>query len=91
MLEGFTPWPEERARLYRERGYWEGVTIFEMVARTAARHPEKTALIAGERRIGYRELIDTAERLAARFAEAGLRPLDRVVLQLPNTPDFAFV
>ena len=90
MLEGFTPWTEERARTYRERGYWEGVTIFEMVARTASRHPEKPALVAAERRISYRELVAVAERLAARLAEADLRPLDRVVMQLPNTPDFAF-
>src|SRR5919197_1819429 len=90
MLEGFKPWPEERARAYRQKGYWEGLRLFEGVARSARRNPEKTALVAGERRISYGELIAVAERLAARFIGAGVRPLDRVVMQLHNTPEFAF-
>ena len=53
MLEGFVPWPEERARAYRAKGYWESLSIFEMVARSAARHPDKIALVAGTRRISY--------------------------------------
>ena len=89
MLEGFIPWPEERARAYREKGYWEGLSVFEMVARSAARHPDKVALVAGKQRIPYRELVAAAERLACRFLEAGLKPLDRAVMQLPNTPEFA--
>src|SRR5919197_2408834 len=90
MLEGFKPRPEERARTYRQKGYWEGLTLFEGVARSARRHPDKTALVAGERRISYRELIAVSERVGARFIEVGLRPLDRVVMQLPNIPEFAF-
>jgi len=90
MLAGFIPCPEERARVYRQKGYWEGLSIFDMVARTAARHPDNIALVSGARRISYRELIDTAERLACRLDEGGLKPLDRVVMQLPNTPEFAF-
>ena len=39
MLEGCVPWPADLARLYRARGWWEGVTIPEMLARSAARHP----------------------------------------------------
>jgi 2,3-dihydroxybenzoate-AMP ligase len=90
MLAGFIPWPEQRARAYRKKGHWEGLSIFDMVARSAARHPDKIALVAGERRISYQELIDTAERLACRLVESGLKPLDRVVMQLPNMPAFAF-
>ena len=51
MLEGCVPWPADLARLYRARGWWEGVTIPEMLARSAARHPEKTALVAGDLRL----------------------------------------
>ena len=90
MLQGFVPWPEERARAYRARGYWEGLSIFDMVARSAARHPGKEALVCGGRRIAYAELVSSSERLACRLMEQGLKPLDRVVMQLPNTPDFVF-
>jgi 2,3-dihydroxybenzoate-AMP ligase len=90
MLEGCVPWPADLARLYRARGWWEGVTIPEMLARSAARHPEKTALVAGDLRLGYRDLIEISDRLACGFIAAGIRPLDRVVVQLPNGPDFVY-
>lgn len=51
MLQGFTAWPEAAARRYREAGLWEGLTVSEMVARTARRHPGKVAVVYGERRI----------------------------------------
>jgi 2,3-dihydroxybenzoate-AMP ligase len=88
MLEGCVPWPADLARLYRTRGWWEGVTIPEMLARRAARHPEKTALVAGDLRLRYRDLVEISDRLACGFIAAGVKPLDRVVVQLPNGPDF---
>jgi 2,3-dihydroxybenzoate-AMP ligase len=88
MLDGCTPWPEELARRYRARGLWEGATIAGVLARTAARRPGHTALVHGGERISYAALERTANRLACGFLEAGVRPLDRVVVQLPNTPAF---
>ena len=88
MLDGCTPWPEELARRYRARGLWEGATIAGVFARTAARRPGHTALVHGGERISYAALERTANRLACGFLEAGVRPLDRVVVQLPNTPAF---
>ena len=88
MLKGATPWPEDFAQRYRERGWWQDLTLFGLLARTAARLPDKTALVLGDRRISYARLLADAEALAARLLEAGLAPLDRVVLQLPNIPEF---
>lgn len=88
MLEGCVPWPVDLAERYRRRGWWEGITIPEMLVRSAARHPDKTALISGDLRLSYRDLVETSERLACRFIEAGIEPLDRVVVQLPNGPEF---
>ena len=90
MLEGCVPWPADLARLYRARGWWEGVTIPEMLARSAARHPEKTALVAGDLRLSYRDLVEISDRLSCGFLAAGIKPLDRVVVQLPNGPDFVY-
>jgi len=88
MLDGFVGWPEEAAQRYRDAGLWEGLTVSEMVARTARRQPGKLAVVCGERRITYEELITESRRLALGLLELGLKPLDRAVMQLPNLPEF---
>ncbi len=88
MLEACVPWPADLAERYRQRGWREGITIPEMLERRAARHPDKTALVSGDIRLSYRDLVDISDRLACRFIEAGIQPLDRVVMQLPNGPEF---
>ncbi|MFE9098252.1 (2,3-dihydroxybenzoyl)adenylate synthase [Streptomyces sp. NPDC007264] len=91
MLEGFTPWPEDVARRYREQGIWRGETLGTVLREAAWRHGGSTALVHGERRISYAELDRWADRLAAGFAAHGLRPDDRVVVQLPNVPEFVAI
>ncbi len=90
MLQGCTPWPDEAVARWRRLGLWEDITLWEMLAHTARRLPDKTALIHGERHIAYRELLERSDLLARRLAATGLRPLDRVVMQLPNVPEFVF-
>jgi 2,3-dihydroxybenzoate-AMP ligase len=90
MLAGCVPWPEEYARRYRERGYWEGKSVPAALAESVARRPSKIALVHGDERISYAELLERVERLAAGFVQAGLKPLDRVVLQLHNVPEFLY-
>src|SRR5262245_416145 len=88
MLDGFTHWPEPLAQRYRQAGYWEGLTLWAMVARTVARLPDKVALVAGDERQTYADLDRISARLGAALLRQGIRPLDRVVLQLPNIPAF---
>ena len=87
-MEGFVPWPDELAAQYRQRGLWQGLTIGEMVERTARRLPDKVAVVLGDRRVRYAELVDASRRLAIGFVRAGIGRGDRVVMQLPNTIDF---
>ena len=84
MLPGCVPWPEAFARRYRERGYWRGITLFEMLRRSAAQAPGKIALIDGQRRLSYAELVCEAEDLAAGLHALGLRPQERVIFQFAN-------
>ena len=84
MLAGCVPWPEAFARRYRELGYWQGISLFEMLRRSAARAPQKIALIDGERRLSYAELVCAAEDLASGMHALGLRPLERVIFQFAN-------
>ena len=91
MLEGIVGWPEEFSARYREAGLWEDVTVAEMVERTAKRVPNRTALIAGDRHMTYAALMSDVDRLAAALHALGLRADDRVVVQLPNIPEFVTV
>ena len=84
MLPGCVPWPEEFARRYRGRGYWRGISLFELLRQSAARTPGKTALIDGNRRLSYAELVSESEDLAAGLVALGLRPLERVIFQFSN-------
>ena len=88
MLKGCVPWPAEFARRYIDAGLWEGITVAEMVERTARRLPGKVAVIYGDDRLTYEELIRSAKRLAIGLLRLGLKPQDRAVVQLPNRPEF---
>ena len=85
MLEGCVAWPEEFARRYREQGYWEDATLFEVLSHTAALVPDKLAVVDGARRISYAQLRDAVLRLATGLATLGLRPRERVIFQLNNS------
>ena len=88
MLQGCTAWPEEFARRYRQHGYWPDTTLNEMLHRSAAAAPNRIALVYGDRRISYAQLVDAVDRLAGSLIDFGFRPLDRVVFQLPNSIEF---
>jgi amino acid adenylation domain-containing protein len=53
----------------------------------ARRFPDKTALVCGDARLGYRELADRAAGLARELKRRGVRRGDRVVLFLQNSPE----
>lgn len=90
MLAGCTPWPAEFAQRYRARGWWLGITLWDMVAATIRRVPTHLALVAGDARYAYADLDAAVAARAHGLLSAGIAPLDRVVLQLPNVPDFVF-
>jgi long-chain acyl-CoA synthetase len=56
---------------------------------SAAQSPDRTALVAGERKLTYRQLNEEANRLARALVRAGVAPGDRVALTMPNVPEFA--
>ena len=88
VLDGCTPWPEEFAERYREAGYWRGETFDQLLRAWTRADPHRPALVQGERRLNRAELERSADRAARRLAGLGIRAGDRVVLQLPNVPEF---
>ncbi|MGO4630894.1 amino acid adenylation domain-containing protein [Streptomyces sp. 2RAF24] len=85
---------EERALL---TGTWAGSkapgagegSLVGRFEEQAARVPERTALVDGERRISYAELNESANRLARHLAEQGLGRGDMAGVLLDRGGDFA--
>jgi mycobactin salicyl-AMP ligase len=92
-LDGFVPFPAERAARYRSAGYWTGRTLDTILADAATRWPQRVAVLdagpADPQRLSYAELDELANRAAAGLSGLGIGPGDRVLLQLPNTCQFA--
>ncbi|WP_405077876.1 (2,3-dihydroxybenzoyl)adenylate synthase [Pectobacterium versatile] len=84
----FTPWPEELAQRYRDKGYWVGLPLTDAWERHLATQPDAVAVVCGERQWSYRELDRQSSALASRLTESGLRCGDTALVQLPNVAEF---
>lgn len=91
MLTGCVPWPADLAERYRAAGYWRGELLGDVTRRWAQIDPSRIALVAGAVRLSYADLDRRADRIAAGLAALGVGMRDRVVVQLPNTPEFVCV
>ncbi|GGK58775.1 (2,3-dihydroxybenzoyl)adenylate synthase [Nocardia camponoti] len=87
--DGYVPFPAEAARAYRDAGYWTGRTIGHLLRDTATATPDRPAVLSETGTQTYAELDEAADRLAHGLLALGLTPGDRVVMQLPNVPEFA--
>lgn len=88
IAEGTVPWPDDVASAYVEAGYWLGRPLIAQLREAADRAPDAIALVDGNVRLTHRELHQRSDAAAARLTELGLRPGDRIVVQLPNTWEF---
>lgn len=88
-MPGVTPFPPEFAARYRERGYWEDRPLIDHYRDAFAAWPGRVAVIDHESTLSYARLAARAEHVARALLDLGLRPGDRVVVQLPNTALFA--
>lgn len=88
MLPGCVAWPEELAREYRRKGYWEDRTIAQFFAAMTEAEPGREVIVDGRRRLTLADVWTHSGRLAAHFHRLGLRSRQRVVFQLPNSADF---
>ncbi|MFI8519983.1 (2,3-dihydroxybenzoyl)adenylate synthase [Streptomyces sp. NPDC085481] len=88
MLDGCTPWPEEFADRYWMAGHWRGNTLDNLLRAWALQYGSRTALVHGDTRITYAALNRRVDRMAAGFRLLGIRAGQRVVVQLPNVPEF---
>lgn len=69
----FTRWPEEFARRYREKGYWQDLPLTDILTRHA--DSDHTAVIDGERHLSYRQLNQATDNLACSLRRRGSNPV----------------
>ena len=68
----------------------QATTLWGALRRTADRHADRDAILFGDRRVAYGELLAEVERVAAGFYALGIRPGDRVAVWLPNYPEWIY-
>src|ERR687892_1772727 len=91
MLDGVVRFPAEFAARYRAKGYWEGRSLRDTFDEVFERYADGIAIIDREKSVTYAQLNERAVRLALNLLDQGLKPLDRIVMQLPNVIEFAYL
>ncbi|OBA93706.1 2,3-dihydroxybenzoate-AMP ligase [Mycobacteriaceae bacterium 1482268.1] len=89
LLRGFVPFPADRAQEYRRSGYWRGRLLDTILRDAATTWPDKPAVVDASGVSTFAELDALADRMAAGLAARGITPGDRMLLQLPNSREFA--
>ena len=64
------------------------LSIASILAESAVRHADRTAVVLGELKLTYAQLWAHSLQYAAVLREKGIGPGDKVALLLPNTPHF---
>jgi 2,3-dihydroxybenzoate-AMP ligase len=90
FLDGFTPYKKKDAEKYNKFRWWSGLTFGDLLDRAADIHPDKEAFVDGKTRLTYGEAREKTNKLAIGLMDLGIRPLDRVLVQLPNWNEFVF-
>ncbi|BBY09470.1 (2,3-dihydroxybenzoyl)adenylate synthase [Mycobacterium marseillense] len=90
-VDGFVPFPADRAAAYRAAGYWTGRTLDAILTDATRQWPDRIAVLdaVGGTGFSYADLDDQANRAAGGLRALGIAPGDRVLLQLPNGCQFA--
>ncbi|WP_285126589.1 (2,3-dihydroxybenzoyl)adenylate synthase EntE [Leclercia adecarboxylata] len=86
MTLPFTRWPDDFARRYREKGYWQDLPLTDILTRHA--DSDALAIIDGERRLTYRQFQQSVNNLAAALQAQGIQRGDTALVQLGNVAEF---
>lgn len=85
MAKNFKAWPKEWPKSLN----YPEIPVHAFLDQTAARVPERTALIFEGRSLTYGGLKALSDRFAIALHTLGVQKGDRVAIHLPNCPQFA--
>ena len=91
MLPGVVPFPPEFAQRYRAKGYWEDRSLASVWEDFCRRYAKRVAVIDGDVAATYEDVNARATNLALNLLDLGIKPLDRLVVQLPNRIQFVLL
>lgn len=84
-------WPTEFVQKYTQAGYWEGQCFGDLLAQRAQDYADQLAVISPQEQWSYAQLNQKASLVAAGLQQLGLKQGARVLVQLPNIPEFISV
>src|SRR5262249_27649970 len=73
------------------KGYWQDRSLVTTFADVFRKYADRVAVIDRDRAVTYAQLDGRSTRLALNLLDEGFKPLDRVVMQLPNVVEFAYL
>lgn len=89
--ESESGFPLEATEGYAASGRWPERGIFGLLADAANRFPEKDLIVDRFGRLSYAKALSQAEVIARNLVSLGVRPGDRIAVQLPNWRHFALL
>lgn len=90
-MEGVVRFPTEFAKRYREKGYWRDEPLRSVFKELCDQFGDRIAIIDTQRSVTFRELDERSTNLALNLLGLGIKRGDRVVVQLPNVIEFAYL
>jgi 2,3-dihydroxybenzoate-AMP ligase len=90
-MEGVVPFPAVFAQRYRDKGYWDDRPLRAVFKEWCERYGNKVALCDAKHQVTFRDLDARSTNLALNLLDLGIKPQDRLVVQLPNVIEFVYL
>jgi 2,3-dihydroxybenzoate-AMP ligase len=89
-LDGFVKPRKEDAERYVKTGWWQNITLGDVLDKAADLYPDKEALVDDRNRLTYGQLREKIDGLAIGLLKLGIKNGDCVIVQLPNWSEFYY-
>jgi len=90
LLNGAVPYKKEDIAKYEQMRWWPGLTFGDLIDRAADIYPDKEGFVDRTNRVTFSQAREKINKLAIAMMELGIKPLDRVLVQLPNWIEFVY-
>jgi len=87
-LTELKPWHKQWPSHVPKTLEYPDVPLFELLRKSAEKHPDHTAIIYLGKKISYKELDLFSDKFASALNSLGMKKGDRVAVYLPNIPQY---
>ncbi len=89
-IDGFVEPRKEDAEKYVRMGWWQNITLGDILDKTADLYPDKEAYVDDDNSLTYAQLRERVDRLAISLLRLGINGGECVLVQLPNWIEFIY-